>query len=80
MKAETRQYISKAFPEEYGRFIDCGACSMGGPKTADSEKLVFKYIRVEDDEAVYVECPECGRGGKFEKPIGRRGVRILIQS
>lgn len=78
MELLARQYIPKKYPERYGSYIDCRSCSEDGTKVSDDDKLVFKHIADEDDEYVYVECPECGRGGKFEKPMNHRELRFYI--
>lgn len=66
MKAEFRRFIKKKYPKQYGRFMDCWKC--------DSLKPIVE----EDEEAVYLECPYCGQGGKFKKPTSKSELIFYI--
>lgn len=72
-----RSYIPKKYPDTYGKYMDCASCREGGLRESDDSKLVFKHIADEDDEKVYLECPECGAGGIFSKPVTRE-FRLVV--
>lgn len=72
MRLIVREYIQK----KYGRYVDCYKCRPDGEQASDDQP-VYQYIADEDDEYVYLECPECGLGGQYEKPAPRE-TRFVV--